>query len=263
MVTCKKLILKIANSFLGLWDLSITKRTVPPIPKKVRCQLNEYLHIAKRDSQFDVVKNFTQKSTIHKETSEDFQFAFCADNIARLKPKSILDVGSYRHFLLGLLASYKVTTIDFRSRKIRAENETPFRIDAKSLPFEDDVFDVVLSISVIEHLGLTCYGDVFDLDADRLAINEMVRVLKPGGHLILTVPITEMKPFIVFNARRVYSYNMIKIFVKELQYVSEKIYSSIERSDISLSKLRTTIRKNGIYCGCYKKVQILNGGYNT
>lgn len=48
---------------------------------------------------------------------------------------------------------------------------------AEVLPFADGTFDTVLCTEVIEHLK-----------HPALAISEMARVLKPGGHLILTAP---------------------------------------------------------------------------
>jgi ubiquinone/menaquinone biosynthesis C-methylase UbiE len=49
--------------------------------------------------------------------------------------------------------------------------------DATGLPFTDAFFDAVLCMGVIDSV----------LDGDR-AVHEMVRVLKPGGTLILSVP---------------------------------------------------------------------------
>lgn len=48
---------------------------------------------------------------------------------------------------------------------------------ADRLPFEDDLFDFVLALDVIEHI-----------EEDLFAIREFNRVLKPGGSLIITVP---------------------------------------------------------------------------
>ena len=48
---------------------------------------------------------------------------------------------------------------------------------AEALPLSDGVFDVTLCTETIEHLK-----------HPSLVINEMVRVLKPGGHLILSAP---------------------------------------------------------------------------
>lgn len=45
------------------------------------------------------------------------------------------------------------------------------------LPFPDDSFDLILSHEVLEHVA-----------DDRLAVNEIVRTLKPGGRLVLFCP---------------------------------------------------------------------------
>ena len=49
--------------------------------------------------------------------------------------------------------------------------------DAVALPFDDNRFDTVYSAHMIYH--------IFDRAAQEAAIKEMVRVLRPGGHLIL------------------------------------------------------------------------------
>jgi SAM-dependent methyltransferase len=48
---------------------------------------------------------------------------------------------------------------------------------AYALPFADGTFDAVVASEVLEHLP-----------DDRLAMSELVRVLKPGGRLAVTVP---------------------------------------------------------------------------
>ena len=51
--------------------------------------------------------------------------------------------------------------------------------DIRNLPFENNSFDFIISIAVIHH---------FDKEDDRLkSINELIRVLKPGGKLLFTV----------------------------------------------------------------------------
>ena len=51
--------------------------------------------------------------------------------------------------------------------------------DIKNIPFDSNTFDFIMCIAVIHHL---------EKESDRiLAINEMFRVLKKGGKLILTV----------------------------------------------------------------------------
>lgn len=51
------------------------------------------------------------------------------------------------------------------------------RVDIQSMPFADDSFDLLLANHVLEHV-----------DAPDLALTEIHRVLKPGGHAILQTP---------------------------------------------------------------------------
>ncbi|MGN2640229.1 class I SAM-dependent methyltransferase [Nocardia takedensis] len=51
------------------------------------------------------------------------------------------------------------------------------RGDALALPFDDEEFDVVIASEILEHIP-----------HDDAAIAELVRVLRPGGQLVVTVP---------------------------------------------------------------------------
>ena len=53
-----------------------------------------------------------------------------------------------------------------------------YKIDATSIPFADNQFDVILCSHVLEHI-----------EQDTMAIKELYRVLKPGGWAFLAVPI--------------------------------------------------------------------------
>lgn len=49
--------------------------------------------------------------------------------------------------------------------------------DGADMPFEDNKFDVVVTLDTIEHI-----------DDDALTVNQILRVLKPGGVVIANVP---------------------------------------------------------------------------
>lgn len=60
-----------------------------------------------------------------------------------------------------------------------------------SLPYEDATFDIVTMLAVLEHLTFP-----------RAIVSEILRVLKPGGTLLLTVPSRWAKPVLEFLAYR-------------------------------------------------------------
>ncbi|MBC7871988.1 MAG: methyltransferase domain-containing protein [Chitinophagaceae bacterium] len=74
----------------------------------------------------------------------------------------------------------KVEAFDIEiDRTITAREDTPHALvaAAEQIPYPSNFFDTVLSHEVLEHV----------LD-DRLAVQEMVRVLKPGGRIVIFVP---------------------------------------------------------------------------
>lgn len=64
-----------------------------------------------------------------------------------------------------------------RVRQARADTPHALVAAAERLPYRADLFDIVLSNEVIEHVA-----------DDRLAVAEMVRVLRPGGRIVLFCP---------------------------------------------------------------------------
>ncbi len=101
-----------------------------------------------------------------------------------IREGKVLDLGCAFGFATLKLARKGYTTVgvDNSARYIawaqrRHPNGTYLQASAESLPFEDDCFDAVLFLDVLEH--------VVDQNA---VIGEIQRVLKPGGTLILSVP---------------------------------------------------------------------------
>jgi SAM-dependent methyltransferase len=108
---------------------------------------------------------------------------------------AILDVGSPKTFGMYLAAKNAVDldltdiselNIDeyqvmWRALKAQAKGQVRFSLqDARKLSFPSSSFDVVYSMSVLEHIE----GE----KGDAVAIGELLRVLKSGGLLVLSVP---------------------------------------------------------------------------
>ncbi|MBW1708645.1 MAG: class I SAM-dependent methyltransferase [Deltaproteobacteria bacterium] len=213
-----------------------------------------YSSLLNESKGFYVFQETRSDSGDHPANFLDFECQFAAEQINAFEPKNILDIGSYRHFLLGLMAHYQVTTIDVRDRKSSVKNEKVITCDAISLDLPDNSFDTVLSMCTLEHIGLGRYGDRIDFDGDKKAIKEMIRVLKPDGRLIFTTTIHNAPPAIAFNAHRIYDYEMIKDYCSGLKCVAEEFYSHQAGNFCSIEQITTDPKWWDVYCGCWRKV---------
>jgi SAM-dependent methyltransferase len=103
--------------------------------------------------------------------------------LARRPAGRLLDVGCYDgQFIAQVLPStHSVVGVDVSARALRAaRGRGVLGVRAqveRSLPFVDDGFATVVAAEVIEH--------VFDTQA---VVNELARVLRPGGWLVVTTP---------------------------------------------------------------------------
>ncbi len=92
--------------------------------------------------------------------------------------KRVLDIGCGAGIFLKSFKKLgaRAYGVDIDREKIR---KVPFAVygNAEQLPFKDDVFDIVWSHEVLEHV-----------DDDKKAAVESFRVLKPGGYLIVFAP---------------------------------------------------------------------------
>jgi SAM-dependent methyltransferase len=55
-------------------------------------------------------------------------------------------------------------------------------------PFAAGSFAAILAISAIEHIGIGHYGDALAAAGDHATVQEIVRILRPGGLAVITVP---------------------------------------------------------------------------
>lgn len=109
---------------------------------------------------------------------------FIRDVVAGLVPETVLEVGcGDGSFLNGMETNVRRLGVDLDERAIglaRAMSAgAEFRCCAASEI--DEVFDVVLAIEVLEHVPDEAVGDFIGALRDRV---------RPGGHLVLTVPST-------------------------------------------------------------------------
>ena len=119
--------------------------------------------------------------------------------------------------------------------------------DLNQLPFEDNSQPSISCMHTIEHIGLGRYGDVIDPMGDIKAINELKRVVQPGGDVLFVTPVG--KPRIEYNAHRVYSPEQIMSYFAPLQLVEFALVPDeggfIDNADQSLAAAQH------YGCGCF------------
>ena len=110
-----------------------------------------------------------------------------------------------------------VTMIDIRPLPQKIEGLIFIQADATNL---DGISDMsIISLSALcspEHFGLGRYGDPVDPEACFEALKSMQRVLAPGGHLYIAVPVGD-KSGVAFNAHRIFTPEIISETVNELR----------------------------------------------
>jgi SAM-dependent methyltransferase len=131
-------------------------------------------------------------------------YVFAAVVAAGPAPLRILDVGGGESTVGLSLASlgHDVTVVDPRGAPLEHPRLTVIASRLDEVSGKAGPFDVAVALSAIEHFGLSHYtGETGDERADLDAVRRMHELLRPGGRLVLTVPIGEPS---VDNFQRVY-----------------------------------------------------------
>jgi SAM-dependent methyltransferase len=114
-----------------------------------------------------------------------------------------VDVGSrIDGFVAHILPFCQVDYIDIREIDSPFSNLIFKKGSILALPYEKDSIASLSCLHVIEHIGLGRYGDPIDPHGHIKASAELVRVLQPGGKLLIGTPVG--KESLYFDAHRVF-----------------------------------------------------------
>lgn len=105
-----------------------------------------------------------------------------AKAIETLPPSRALDIGAGAGGNTRVLASagWEATALEFSSAGVELARSRGLDVvqgDARAIPFPDDTFGLVVAYDVLEHIN----------EDDRV-VEEIARVLRPGGRALIAVP---------------------------------------------------------------------------
>ncbi len=129
------------------------------------------------------------------------QNAWACEKIFDIKPKRHVDVGSDIRAVTIISQFTPTTMVDIRGVDIKLDNLKFTKGSVLELPFEDESVESLSSICVVEHIGLGRYGDPIDPFGTEKSLIEIQRVVKRGGTILLSVPVSNENS-VKFNAHR-------------------------------------------------------------
>ncbi len=185
------------------------------------------------------------------DTHYEYHQAWAARCLKEINPQKHVDISSRITFNVVVSAFIPIEFYDFRPAKIyNLKGLECKQADLLNLNFKNESIESLSCMHTIEHIGLGRYGDNIDPDGDLKAIEELKRVLKKRGNLLLVVPIG--KPKLQFNAHRIYSYGMIMEYFKDFELINYSLIpdNALEIGIINNADEEQTNMQN-YACGCF------------
>ncbi len=168
---------------------------------------------ARKDKRFSInfkdfypqVKDKTIKTGFDRHYV--YHTSWAARKVKEINPIKHIDISSSLYFCGIVSAFTDVDFYDYRPADLHLSGLKSLEGNLHSLPFDTNSVLSISCMHTIEHIGLGRYGDPIDSQGDIKAINELKRVVQPGGNILFVTPVGQQK--IEFNAHRIYSYEQI------------------------------------------------------
>jgi len=137
--------------------------------------------------------------------------------------------------------------IDHAQAKYTTANCSFKEYNGSNIPYDDNYFDFIVSFQVIEHV-----------DNDAAFVNELKRVLKPGGAAFITTP---NKTYRLKPGQKPWNrYHKREYYPKELENVLRKIFSDVKVWGVfgndEITKIEFNRVKTGFLLSIVARLQI-------
>lgn len=172
------------------------------------------------------------------------QDLYVAQQIYKNNPTRHVDIGSRIDGFVAHVACYReIEVFDIRPLNSTVTNIIFRQLDITKEPTQYyNYCDSISCLHALEHFGLGRYGDSIDVDGHKKGFLNISKILKPGGLLYLSVPISE-KQRIEFNAHRIfcipYILEMCKdtFTIQSISYIDDSgfFYQNIDLNDTRIN----------------------------
>jgi SAM-dependent methyltransferase len=176
-----------------------------------------------------------------------YHVAWAVRMVTGYAPSKHVDISSSLNFCTTLSATVPTDFYDFRVTPLQLDNLLCGQADLTRLVFDDASIESLSCMHTIEHVGLGRYGDPIDVSGDMDAAAELCRVVRPGGHLLMVVPVGRAR--IVFNSHRIYGHDQILEMFPSFDVVE----TALVRDDRSFVRnpAATEFDAQTYGCGCF------------
>lgn len=180
-----------------------------------------------------------------------YQGAWLARRLRETNPALHVDVGS-SVLMLGVLSAHVPTAfVDYRPLQVELPGIFSIAGTITSLPFASSSLVSLSSLHVIEHIGLGRYGDPIDPHGSQAAVEELARVVRPGGRLFVSVPVGRER--VCFNAHRVFAPETIVRYLPGFRLAAFALIDDRGRY-LPLAEM-SAVRTQSYGCGLFELVK--------
>lgn len=174
------------------------------------------------------IAQFFAEKYANTDPNRKFEYPFFARCLARsdVQKNVIVDMGGGHSYstvvpMLFRFPNTRILSVDVvKHLGLSKYNVEYVQGDCIHTNLPNESADVVGIISTLEHVGLGRWGDPLDVEGDIKAMREAWRILKPGGHLVLTIPYGF--PTVVYNLHRVYDIGRVSKLTSGFRMIGEQ-----------------------------------------